>query len=162
MAGDHDTVIDSGPSGTIATNSGTFVFHATESGSTFECKLDSGAFQSCSSPRVLSALADGAHTFSVRATDGAGHVDASPATRTFTVAVPVTPPPSDPPPSDPPDTGACDAAQAQLASAQAAMAKAKAKLKKAKSKTAKKKAKAAVKKAKQKVSAANGAVAGAC
>lgn len=154
-----DTVIDSGPNGTITVDAATIVFHATESGSTFECKLDSGGFQPCTSPRALSGLANGAHTFAVRATDAAGNVDASPATQTFTVAVTTTPPP-DPP--DPPDTSACDAATSQLASAQKAMSKAKAKLKKAKSKGAKKKAKAAVKKAKQKVSAANSAVASAC
>ncbi len=152
-----DTVIDSGPSGTITTNSAAFAFHASEPGATFECKLDGGGFASCSSPRTLSALANGAHSFAVRATDAAGNVDPTPATRGFTVAV--APPP---PPPPPPDDGACTTAQAQLDAANAAMKKAKAKAKKAKSKTAKKKAKAAVKKAKAKVKSAQAAVAGAC
>ena len=152
-----DTVIDSGPSGTISTNSAALAFHSSEPGSSFECQLDGGGFAPCSSPRTLSALANGAHSFAVRAIDGAGNVDPSPATRGFTVAVA----PIDPPPP-PPDTGACDAAEAQLASANAAMKKAKAKAKKAKSKTAKKKAKAAVKKAKAKVKSAQATVAGAC
>ena len=72
----------------------------------------------------MNGLANGAHTFSVRAIDAAGNVDASPASQSFTVNVVTTPPP--------PDTGACDAAQAQLKSAQGSLSKAKAKLKKAK------------------------------
>lgn len=151
-----DTVIDSGPSGTITTNSGTFAFHSSESGSSFECKLDGGAFAPCSSPRTLSALANGSHSFTVRATDVAGNVDPTPATRGFTVSV------APPPPPPPPDNSACEAAQAQLDGANAALNKAKAKAKKAKSKTAKKKAKAKVKKAQASVKSAQTAVGGAC
>ena len=40
---------------------------------------------SCTSPRAVGPLADGTYTFSVRASDAAGNVDASPATRAFTV-----------------------------------------------------------------------------
>ena len=46
---------------------------------------DDGDVRGCTSPRTLGPLADGAYTFSVRATDAAGNVDATPATRTFTV-----------------------------------------------------------------------------
>ncbi|MGZ4651287.1 MAG: Ig-like domain-containing protein [Kineosporiaceae bacterium] len=80
-----DTTISSGPSGTTADNTPTFAFSSSESGSTFECQLDSGAWASCTSPWTTATLADGAHSVSVRATDAAGNVDATPATRAFTV-----------------------------------------------------------------------------
>ncbi|MGH2716452.1 MAG: hypothetical protein ACRDM7_21715, partial [Thermoleophilaceae bacterium] len=82
-----NTTIDSGPSGTVATSSASFSFSSTETGSTFQCRLDTGAWGACTSPRAYSGLANGSHTFDVRATDGAGNVDASPATRTWTVDV---------------------------------------------------------------------------
>lgn len=79
-----DTAIGSGPSGLTADSSPEFGFSAAEAGS-FECRLDAGAFAACTSPHTLSGLADGAHTFEVRATDAAGNVDATPASRSFEV-----------------------------------------------------------------------------
>jgi hypothetical protein len=80
-----DTTIGSGPSGTTSSTSASFSFSSTESPSSFECKLDSGTFAVCTSPQAYSSLSAGAHTFSVRATDAAGNVDPSPATRAWTV-----------------------------------------------------------------------------
>ena len=80
-----DTTLNGGPTGSVASTSASFPFTSTETGSTFECKLDAGAWQACSTPRALTGLAQGAHTFRVRATDGAGNVDATEATRTWTV-----------------------------------------------------------------------------
>jgi hypothetical protein len=88
--GDHtapQTTIDSGPSGTITVANATFAFHADET-ATFECRLDAGGWSACTSPKAYAGLANGAHTFEVRATDTAGNVDATPASRAFTVAVP--------------------------------------------------------------------------
>ena len=79
-----DTAIDSGPSGTIAGPTASFAFSASET-ATFECKLDSTPFASCTSPQEYAGLADGQHTFQLRATDAAGNVDRTGAIRTFTV-----------------------------------------------------------------------------
>ncbi len=79
-----DTTIDSGPSGLVNTAAATFAF-SSEAGATFECSRDSAAFSSCSSPAEYLSLAEGAHTFEVRATDAAGNTDATPASRSWTV-----------------------------------------------------------------------------
>ena len=83
-----DTIIDTGPaegSVTPATTA-TFTFHATETGSTLSCKLDTGAVEACDSgTKTYTGLMAGSHTFSVVATDPAGKIDPSPATRTWRV-----------------------------------------------------------------------------
>ncbi len=85
-----DTSISSGPSGTVRASSAEFAFTSSEAGSSFECKLDVGAWVSCASPKSLAGLADGEHTFSVRATDPAGNVDATPATKTWVAQAPAS------------------------------------------------------------------------
>jgi hypothetical protein len=51
----------------------------------FECKLDDEGFAACSSPQDLTGVSEGAHTFSVRGTDGSGNVEDPPAVATWTV-----------------------------------------------------------------------------
>jgi hypothetical protein len=85
-----DTIIDTGPSGTVTSGSASFTFHATEAGATFACSTDGGSWAACSSPAALSGLANGSHTFAVRATDLAGNADPTPATRTWTVDAPTS------------------------------------------------------------------------
>ena len=80
-----NTSIGSTPSDPTNATGATFTFSATETGSTFECELDGGGFSSCASPKSYASLAEGSHTFKVRATDVAGNTDASPAQFTWTV-----------------------------------------------------------------------------
>jgi subtilisin family serine protease len=63
----------------------TVKFKSSESGSTFQCKLDGGAWKSCSSPKTYKNLKKGNHTVRVRAIDKVGNVDASPAAKTFRI-----------------------------------------------------------------------------
>lgn len=79
-----DTTITTGPSGDVTGTAATFAFTSTKPGSTFECALDSAAFERCSSPWTLSKLGGGVHRWRVRASSG-GAVDPTPATRTWTV-----------------------------------------------------------------------------
>ena len=82
-----NTIIDSGPLGLVNSNSASFNFSSTFSGPTlsFECSLDASAFIACTSPQAYTGLADGSHTFAVRALDGLGGVDQTPASRVWTV-----------------------------------------------------------------------------
>ena len=84
-----ETLIDSGVSGLTNKPRPTFSFHASESGSTLQCSLDQGtpAYSPCQSGALQpsAALADGSYTLRVRATDQAGNLDPTPATRSFTI-----------------------------------------------------------------------------
>lgn len=82
-----ETVIDSGPSGSVSETSATFTFSANEP-ATFQCALDGAAYASCSSPVTFNNLSFGAHTFRVFATDGSSNADQTPAERSWTVIDP--------------------------------------------------------------------------
>jgi hypothetical protein len=57
---------------------------------TIQCRLDTGTFVACTSPHTFANVADGNHTISVRATDGAGN-SATATTNQFTIdSVPPT------------------------------------------------------------------------
>jgi hypothetical protein len=77
------TTITSGPAAASTDSTPTFGFTSSETGSTFACSVDSGAFAPCTSPHTTAALGGGAHTFAVRATDPAGNTDPTPATSSF-------------------------------------------------------------------------------
>jgi Bacterial Ig-like domain/WD40-like Beta Propeller Repeat len=77
------TSLSSLPSGSGVTTS--VAFSSNDEEATFECKLDDGNFEPCTSPKEYPDLAEGsAHTFEVRAVDTAGNTDPTPASRTWT------------------------------------------------------------------------------
>jgi Tol biopolymer transport system component len=83
-----DTVIASKPPQASVSTSASFSFGGTDTGSGvnhFEMSFDGGAFEAAPSPQSYSGLAEGSHTFNVRAVDAAGNTDATPATYTWTV-----------------------------------------------------------------------------
>jgi hypothetical protein len=79
-----NTSIASGPA-TITKSTATTLSFSSEAGARFQCSLDGAAFTACASPKSYTGLKNGSHNFRVRAIDGAGNVDATPAIRTWTV-----------------------------------------------------------------------------
>jgi hypothetical protein len=79
-----ETTISSAPSATVASTSASIAF-ASEAGASFQCSLDGAAFAACASPAGYASLAQGAHTFDVRAVDAAGNADPTAARATWTV-----------------------------------------------------------------------------
>lgn len=84
------TSITAGPTGTVTSTSASFSFSASETRSTFSCRLDGGAWSACSSPKAFSGLAPATHLFEVRATDRYGNTDATPSSQSWTIAAPQT------------------------------------------------------------------------
>ncbi len=80
-----ETTIDAGPAGLTTDASPRFEFSSNDPSSIFECRLDSGDWAACSSPKSYGLLLQGPHTFEVRATDAVGNADPMPAQRNFTV-----------------------------------------------------------------------------
>lgn len=81
-----DSIIATGPTNPTAQTNASFTFNASPAaGASFECDLDGGGFAACTSPMAYSSLATGSHTFSVRALDVAGNVDATPASYSWSI-----------------------------------------------------------------------------
>ena len=80
-----DTSLSGAPPARTNATTASFTFTATEAGSTFETRLDGGSFAAAVSPVNLSGIAEGSHTFDVRARDAAGNVDSSAASAAWTV-----------------------------------------------------------------------------
>jgi predicted outer membrane repeat protein len=85
-----DTTISAGPPALSLSNAASFSFAGADDLTppgelTFECSLDGAPFAACSSPQGYGELADGAHTFQVRALDSAGNVDPTPASYAWTI-----------------------------------------------------------------------------
>ncbi len=84
--GAPQTILKSKPRSTTHDRTPTFRFSADETGSTFQCKLDSKPFRACRSPFSTARLSPGPHTFKVRARDDSGRLDPSPASYSFKVS----------------------------------------------------------------------------
>lgn len=88
-----DTSIVSGPPAITSATTAALAFTGADpapgTAIHFECRLDGGAYQPCTSPVAYSGLALGMHTASVRAVDAAGNTDPTPASLSWKVeAVP--------------------------------------------------------------------------
>jgi len=65
--------VTGGPQGTVGSRTAELTFTVDDATATVECRLDGGTYAACSSPAVRTGLADGEHTFAIRATDAAGN-----------------------------------------------------------------------------------------
>ncbi len=87
-----NTTITQNPAALVASGAAEFKFNGddgTGSGvASFQCRIDStqaAAWASCSSPKSYTGLADGSHSFEVRAIDQAANTDGTPASFSWTV-----------------------------------------------------------------------------
>ena len=87
-----ETTIDVRPDGPVRDRVARFEFSSDEPGATFRCALDEGAPEPCTSPYSRTLVHDGEHRFAVHAVDRAGNADPSPATATFLLDTPNSPP----------------------------------------------------------------------
>ncbi len=101
-----ETTITAKPPDPSTSATATFAYASDEPGSSFECSLDGAPFAPCAATGVTyDGLADGPHTFRVRAIDASRNrnVDQTPAAYTFSVAA-RREPPREPPHEEAPRT----------------------------------------------------------
>ena len=89
-----NTTINSGPPSPGNDTTPEFTFSSSEASASFECRVGSAAFASCTSPHTVAPLPVGGHTLEVRAIDRAGNADDTPATRSFIIDTTAPGPPS--------------------------------------------------------------------
>ena len=71
------------PANPTVSASATFAFLRPTGAGSFECKLDAGTYEACSSPKTYAGISLGNHTFSVRAMNGAAVLDLHPPSFTW-------------------------------------------------------------------------------
>jgi hypothetical protein len=84
------TTIVTGPSGNVKSRDATFTFSSTEpSNATFQTRLDGGIWEAnrTATSKTYSNLANGTHTFDVKAIDAASNTDPTPDSRRWKVGV---------------------------------------------------------------------------
>lgn len=84
-----ETAIDAGPPAATTDTTASFSFSSPRAGMVFDCRLDSGAWQRCTSPSTIGGLGIGPHAYAVRAVDDPLPADPSPAEWSWTVTAPV-------------------------------------------------------------------------
>ncbi|MBI4897517.1 MAG: hypothetical protein HY827_04025, partial [Actinobacteria bacterium] len=80
-----NTSFSATPSNPSAVANPSFSFNSSEGTSSFQCRIDGGAWGACVSPKNYAGLSEGSHTVQVYATDQSGNADATPASYTWTV-----------------------------------------------------------------------------
>jgi hypothetical protein len=79
-----DTTVAAGPAKRTRSRRAAFRFRASEAAASFECKLDRGGFRACGARKVF-RVGKGRHLLRVRAADGVGNEDATPARHAWKV-----------------------------------------------------------------------------
>ena len=84
-----DTIVTPAQAAATAVDKAVF-YLSSEKFSTFECRVDGGAWKSCNSPTAVLAgeYAAGSHVFETRATNPVGLTDPTPASTAFTLTAP--------------------------------------------------------------------------
>ena len=83
-----ETILDSQPSGLSDSNNASFAFSGTDAGTgvtSYVCSLDGAPNTPCTSPVNYTGLANGNHTFAVKAIDAAGNLDVTPVIYNWTI-----------------------------------------------------------------------------
>lgn len=80
-----ETTLTSTPPAASNSPTAVFAFTSPEPGASFEASLDGGAYAAVTSPATYIGLAEGSHTYEVRARDAAGNIDLTPASHTWTI-----------------------------------------------------------------------------
>jgi uncharacterized protein (TIGR03382 family) len=84
-----EALLESAPATLSNQASASFHFSAGPAAARFECSLDEAAFAPCTSPAGYTGLAEGSHSFQVRAVDAQGQASPLPARYTWSVDVTV-------------------------------------------------------------------------
>jgi hypothetical protein len=82
-----ETTFTSKPAAASTATSASFAF-TSPTATTFECSLDGAAYAACSSPHLVTGLAVGDHSLSVRGKDPIDQVETTPEVASFTVLAP--------------------------------------------------------------------------